>query len=654
MSEAAHDATWGMVVIHYRDPYAVTRLLEDATGWTAPPAHVVVVDNSGDLPADHYPTATVVPAGGNLGYAGAVNVGFARLREMTDDLEHVLVCTQDAALEQHTAATLLATARTGSRIGAVGPLLTFSSDPTVLFSSGGALSRRGIGTHPGQGEPKPDLHGAVDTDWMDGAVLLLSADALLEVDGLDERYFLYYEEIDLQVRLRDAGWRVVIDRDAVARQEPGNYRTYFKYRNGVYFSWKFSSSFRRWPWVAQFARDSLRAAAGRAAFQPVWAVRGVLDGKRRRMGPPPTGVLRPASSSTATTPDDPAVVVVTEFPPDDLPTGVRRRYEHVMDHLLSANIVTNTAVLGRTPRRATSVPARIRAARRAAHTLADLSSTAPTVVIGLGTPTMLIAARTLARSGRPVVFDHCDSLLIQVRERLRSRDLRLIAIVLWLLALHVVTSRRIALSYISQRDAVADRAIDLGRRIATAPPTTPAALSALPPVRTPLNRVVVPIELASRHAREGWSLLLEVLGERATPIAIDLYGPTSPDGELPAGVQYRGFAPELADLYRGDTAVLVTNIGGSGVPNKLVEAATANRPLVLHPSLLDRWPLNVPVHLFRTADDLGRALAALAANDLGEMPDPRAMLNSRRIPLLADMLRPLVRRRRTEPLHGRR
>lgn len=654
MSEAVHDTTWGMVVIHYRDPQAVTRLLEEAAGWTAPPEHVVVVDNSGDLQADEYPTATVVHAEGNLGYAGAVNVGVARLRELTTRLGHVLVCTQDAALERHTAAALLTTARAGTRIGAVGPLLTFASDPAVLFSSGGALSRHGIGTHPGQGDPRPALRGAMDTDWMDGAVLLLSTDALLEIGGLDEGYFLYYEEIDLQVRLRDAGWRVVIDRDAVAHQEPGNYRTYFKYRNGVYFSAKFSSSFDSWPWVAQFARDSLRAAAGRAAFQPIWAVRGVLDAKRHRMGPPPAGVLAPATSGTAVPPRARAVVVVTEFPPEDLPTGVRRRYEHVMDHLASAEIPTDTAVLGLTSRRATSVPARIRAARRSARTLAAFSSTAPMVVIGLGTPTMLIAARTLARSGRPIVFDHCDSLLIQVRERLRSGDPRLIAIILWLLALHLLTSPRIALSYISPRDAAADRPVDLGRRTATAPPTAPAALRALPPVRTPLQRVVVPIELASRHARQGWALLLETLRDRATPIAIDLYGPTSPVSELPPGVRYRGFAPELSDLYRGDTAVLVTNIGGSGVPNKLVEAATAGRPLVLHPSLLDRWPLDGPVHLFRTADDLGRALAALAADDLGESPDLQAAQGSRGVPLLTELLRPLVQHPTTEPPHGRR
>jgi GT2 family glycosyltransferase len=54
---------------------------------------------------------------------------------------------------------------------------------------------------------QPDL--ATDVDWMLGACLLVRRSILTTVGGFDPDYFLYGEEIDLQYRIRQLGWRVV-------------------------------------------------------------------------------------------------------------------------------------------------------------------------------------------------------------------------------------------------------------------------------------------------------------------------------------------------------------------------------------------------------------------------------------------------------------
>jgi N-acetylglucosaminyl-diphospho-decaprenol L-rhamnosyltransferase len=49
---------------------------------------------------------------------------------------------------------------------------------------------------------------ARDVDWLSGCALALRRAAFDSVDGFDPGYFLYVEDVDLGVRLRDAGWRL--------------------------------------------------------------------------------------------------------------------------------------------------------------------------------------------------------------------------------------------------------------------------------------------------------------------------------------------------------------------------------------------------------------------------------------------------------------
>jgi N-acetylglucosaminyl-diphospho-decaprenol L-rhamnosyltransferase len=48
-------------------------------------------------------------------------------------------------------------------------------------------------------------------DWVSGAAIWLRRDALDEVGGWDERYFMYMEDVDLCWRLRRAGWEVAYE-----------------------------------------------------------------------------------------------------------------------------------------------------------------------------------------------------------------------------------------------------------------------------------------------------------------------------------------------------------------------------------------------------------------------------------------------------------
>jgi GT2 family glycosyltransferase len=67
-----------------------------------------------------------------------------------------------------------------------------------------AVSKRNVISDASVG----DGRASVAVDWLSGACMLARRDALLQVKGFDERYFLYWEDADLCRRLRARGYRV--------------------------------------------------------------------------------------------------------------------------------------------------------------------------------------------------------------------------------------------------------------------------------------------------------------------------------------------------------------------------------------------------------------------------------------------------------------
>jgi len=170
--------------------------------------HVVVVDN-GRLATDRLcgRDVEVIVTGGNLGFAGGMNVGLRRGLEL--GAEAMLILNDDVIVDPGFVAPLSAALATDSRLGAVQPkLLLPGDDPVRINSVGVVLGPDGAGRDIGFGEPD----GAQFADdreiaaWTGGAVLL-RADFLREVGLFDERFFLYYEDVDLALSGAERGWR---------------------------------------------------------------------------------------------------------------------------------------------------------------------------------------------------------------------------------------------------------------------------------------------------------------------------------------------------------------------------------------------------------------------------------------------------------------
>jgi GT2 family glycosyltransferase len=280
------DDRLAMVIVHYRDPAAVEGLLHAVRGWSCRPGTILIVDNSGDLPRPADPDVEVLDPGENLGYAAAVNRAW-RGRPADRAIDRLLICTQDAHLDRDALRELTRVMSSDDTVSVCAPMLRFRSNPEVVFSRGGRLSERGVAMHVGFREghaagPFPVAPGVVE--WADGAVLLVRGAMLDAVGGMPEEYFLYVEEIDFQLQCRLRGGRVVVVDSAIAYQEPGNYRTYLRFRNSVHFTRKYRDVFKPWPWGYILARDVYGSLREHRRFPVTQALRGVLHARLGLMG----------------------------------------------------------------------------------------------------------------------------------------------------------------------------------------------------------------------------------------------------------------------------------------------------------------------------------------------------------------------------------
>jgi N-acetylglucosaminyl-diphospho-decaprenol L-rhamnosyltransferase len=183
---------------------------------------VIVVDSmstdgSRELVRDEFPHVRLVALDTNPGYGGALNRGIALASGA-----YLLLMNGDAWPQQEAVERLVAFAKSEPRAGVVGPRLVHPDGtlqpsvrgfPTLwrlateyLFLRWLAPRSRLLNAFYGSGF---DHSTRRDAEFLVGAVLLVRGEALDEIGGFDERFFMFNEEVDLCYRVRAAGWGVV-------------------------------------------------------------------------------------------------------------------------------------------------------------------------------------------------------------------------------------------------------------------------------------------------------------------------------------------------------------------------------------------------------------------------------------------------------------
>ncbi len=169
------------------------------------PVDVVVVDNgssdgSQELLHDDFPEVTVLALGRNLGFGPALNRAVAEHRA-----DPLILLNDDAAAGPRFVEALLDAAAEG--VQAVAGVMLQERAPELIDSAGVVADRTLMGFDHLHGEPLTAAAAAADPLGPTGGAALYDRAAFEAVGGFDERIFLYYEDLDLALRMAMAGAR---------------------------------------------------------------------------------------------------------------------------------------------------------------------------------------------------------------------------------------------------------------------------------------------------------------------------------------------------------------------------------------------------------------------------------------------------------------
>ena len=204
-----------IIIVSFNARTDLERCLESLKA--APPVaphEILVVDNgSSDGSADaarRWPAVIVIEMGGNLGFSRANNAGIRASRGAS-----ILLLNSDTVVPAGAIDRLLAELDGDADVAVVGPRLVDGGGRAELSFG------RMIGPFNELRQKRLQRSDAVDTmtrqrqypDWVSGACLLVRRADAEAVGGLDERYFMYTEDVDFCAALRARGRRILFTPD---------------------------------------------------------------------------------------------------------------------------------------------------------------------------------------------------------------------------------------------------------------------------------------------------------------------------------------------------------------------------------------------------------------------------------------------------------
>lgn len=227
-----------VVILNYNGERFIRDCLDSVIADTYSPKEILLIDNASSdrslaIAYDYQEQISIWPNEGNFGFPKGCNEGIRVARGDIIVLLNIDTIVQPGWLE-----SLVKTIVDDESVGAAGSKLLFFDGETLQFA-GGVMEANGLTKHIGHGECDEGQHDQPrECDYLTGASLAIRRDLLDKLGGLDEGFPLYFEDLDLSMRIHQRGYKTVYCPDSVVWHyetfgtKKESFKYFYKYHRG--------------------------------------------------------------------------------------------------------------------------------------------------------------------------------------------------------------------------------------------------------------------------------------------------------------------------------------------------------------------------------------------------------------------------------------
>lgn len=208
--------TVAIVVLNWNNARDSIACFDSLAQLNYPNPWIIAVDNGSsdnsvaEIQAAH-PDITLLETGTNLGYAGGNNVGIRHA--LTSGVEAVCILNNDVAVAPDFLHPLLDALYSQANVGIATPLVAeHATEGELVWALGAkvnwstaAITRQ----HAGLSVDLWRRCVPFEVDIASGAAMLVKSDVFKRVGLMDESFFLYFEEVDWSLKVRQLGYRIL-------------------------------------------------------------------------------------------------------------------------------------------------------------------------------------------------------------------------------------------------------------------------------------------------------------------------------------------------------------------------------------------------------------------------------------------------------------
>lgn len=156
-------------------------------------------DDSVSLARKLFPWVRIFPQRKNLGFAKAVNLGIKKAKG-----KYLLITNNDVVFQKNYLSRLVEYLEKNPGVGIVGGKVYYKKPKNKIIFPGAKFD-----FYTGLLRTNKNPNKISETDWVPGCNMLVKKEVFQKIGGFDEGFFFYFEDLDLCLRAKRAGYKVI-------------------------------------------------------------------------------------------------------------------------------------------------------------------------------------------------------------------------------------------------------------------------------------------------------------------------------------------------------------------------------------------------------------------------------------------------------------